>query len=56
MYPSDYGYSVLSSSCARTTNLSSYSSDACAEKAGYMEKDMNGQCRLIRLAPTMSSV
>ena len=30
MYPSDYGYSVLSSSCARTTNLSSYSSAACA--------------------------
>ena len=24
MYPSDYGYSVLSSSCARTTNLGSY--------------------------------
>ena len=30
MYPSDYGYSVLSSSCARTTNLSSYSSSSCA--------------------------
>ena len=31
MYPSDYGYSVLSSSCARTTNLGSYSnSSACA--------------------------
>ena len=30
MYPSDYGYSVLSSSCARTTNLSSYSSATCA--------------------------
>ena len=30
MYPSDYGYSVLSSSCARTTNLSSYSKSACA--------------------------
>ena len=31
MYPSDYGYSVLSSSCARTTNLgSSYSSKDCA--------------------------
>ena len=29
MYPSDYGYSVLSSSCARTTNLSSYRA-ACA--------------------------
>ena len=30
MYPSDYGYSVLSSSCARTTNLSSYNSAKCA--------------------------
>ena len=30
MYPSDYGYSVLSSSCARTTNLGSYSSATCA--------------------------
>ena len=30
MYPSDYGYSVLSSSCARTTNLGSYSSSACS--------------------------
>ena len=30
MYPSDYGYSVLASSCARTTNLDSYSSSSCA--------------------------
>ena len=30
MYPSDYGYSVLSSSCERTTNLVSYNSDKCA--------------------------
>ena len=30
MYPSDYGYSVLSSSCARTTNLGSYNSATCA--------------------------
>ena len=30
MYPSDYGYSVLASSCARTTNLDSYSSSTCA--------------------------
>ena len=30
MYPSDYGYSVLSSSCARTTGLGSYSSGTCA--------------------------
>ena len=33
MYPSDYGYSVLSSSCARTTNLSSYSTATCAGKS-----------------------
>ena len=30
MYPSDYGYSVLSSSCARKTDLWSYSSGTCA--------------------------
>ena len=30
MYPSDYGYSVLASSCARTTNLGSYNSATCA--------------------------
>ena len=30
MYPSDYGYSVLSSSCARTTNLGSYNTASCA--------------------------
>ena len=30
MYISDFGYSVLSSSCTRTTNLSSYNSAACA--------------------------
>ena len=30
MYPSDYGYSVLSSSCARTTNLGSYINATCA--------------------------
>ncbi len=40
MYPSDYGYSVLASSCARTTNLNSYGSSSCAGqswlyKAGY---------------------
>ena len=29
MYPSDYGYSVLASSCARTTNLDSYSTATC---------------------------
>ena len=30
MYVSDYGYSVLASSCARTTNLSDYDSATCA--------------------------
>ena len=30
MYPSDYGYSVLASSCARTTNLGSYYNATCA--------------------------
>ena len=30
MYTSDYGYSVLSSSCARTANLGSYHSAKCA--------------------------
>ena len=29
MYPSDYGYSVLSSSCVRTKNLSSYNITYC---------------------------
>ena len=30
MYPSDFGYAVLSSSCARTTNLDSYDTAACS--------------------------
>ncbi len=30
MYPSDYGYSVLASSCARTTDLSNYNRAQCA--------------------------
>jgi hypothetical protein len=30
MYPSDYGYSVLSSSCARTTIMESYNTKSCA--------------------------
>ena len=33
MYPSDYGYSVLASSCARTTNLDSYRNATCAEQS-----------------------
>ena len=38
MYPSDYGYSVLSSSCARTTNLLSYSSEICAGQSWLFGK------------------
>ena len=30
MYPSDYGYAVLASSCGRTTNLESYNKTVCA--------------------------
>ena len=30
MYPSDYGYSVLASSCSRTTNMDSYYDSNCA--------------------------
>ena len=30
IYASDYGYSVLASSCARTTNLGSYDNSTCA--------------------------
>ena len=30
MYPSDYGYAVLASSCARTTNFGRYNTTACA--------------------------
>ena len=37
MYPSDYGYSVLASSCARTTSLGSYSTAACAGKAWMLK-------------------
>ena len=33
MYPSDYGYSVLASSCARTTNLGSYDSAICGAQS-----------------------
>ena len=38
MYVSDYGYSVLSSGCARTTNLGSYSTNACAGNA-WLKKE-----------------
>ena len=38
MYLSDYGYSVLSSSCDRTTNLGGYSTNACAGNA-WLKKE-----------------
>ena len=38
MYASDYGYSVLSSSCARTTNLGSYNTSACGG-ASWLKKE-----------------
>ena len=38
MYPSDYGYSVLASSCARTTNLGSYDSWTCAGQSWLFGK------------------
>ena len=38
MYASDYGYSVLSSSCARTINLGSYKTNACAGNA-WLKKE-----------------
>ena len=37
MYPSDYGYSVLASSCARTTNLSSYNSSSCGGESWLLK-------------------
>ena len=40
MYPSDYGYSVLSSSCARTTNLDSYNSATCAGQSWLYGKGL----------------
>ena len=33
MYPSDFGYSVLASSCARTTNLDDYSTATCGAQS-----------------------
>ena len=39
MYPSDYGYSVLSSSCARTTNLISYGTAECAGQSWLYGKE-----------------
>ena len=37
MYPSDYGYSVLASSCARTTNLGSYSKSTCGGQSWLLK-------------------
>ena len=39
MYASDYGYSVLSSSCVRTTKLINYNIDSCAGKS-WLIKDI----------------
>ena len=38
MYASDYGYSVLSTSCARTTKLGSYDTSACGG-ASWLKKE-----------------
>ena len=35
MYPSDYGYSVLASSCARTTDLYDYDTSSCAGQSWF---------------------
>ena len=40
MYPSDYGYAVLASSCARTTNLGDYDSTACTGN-NWLKTDSN---------------
>ena len=40
MYASDYGYSVLSSSCARTTNLSSYDTSACGGSSWLKKEEL----------------
>ena len=37
MYPSDYGYSVLASSCARTTYLGSYNSSSCGGQSWLLK-------------------
>ena len=58
MYPSDYGYSVLSSSCARTTNLGSYNSANCAGQSwlygkGYewtLTLDFSGSANVFNLS------
>ena len=49
MYPSDYGYSVLSSSCARTTTLSLYNSSSCASQSW-----LYGKGNEWTLSPTLS--
>ena len=37
MYPSDYGYSVPSSSCVRTTNLGNYSKSTCGGRSWLLK-------------------
>jgi len=39
MYPSDYGYSVLSNSCARMIHLGSYNTAACGGNAWLLRGD-----------------
>lgn len=54
MYPSDYGYAVLASSCARTTNLGSYDTTACAGN-NWLKSDAT-QWNLTPDSSTMYSV
>lgn len=42
MYPSDYGYSVLSSSCTRTTNLGDYGKSACGGQSWLLKESSEG--------------
>ena len=44
MYASDYGYSVLSSSCTRTTNLGSYNTSDCGGSSWLMKTI--GECTI----------
>ena len=54
IYPSDYGYSVLSNSCARTTDLGSYSSSTCAGQSWLYGK--GGEWTLLHATSVYSSV
>ncbi len=54
IYPSDYGYSVLSNSCARTTDLGSYSSSTCAGQSWLYGK--GSEWTLLHATSVYSSV